>query len=895
MKRVLLTILLLTLSLSTALGWLLNSENGLRWIYRQAESTLAGALQVQQVSGNLNDGVTLQGLDFKDSNVRVTADQVLLQWNPWALLTARVDITRIDVQQLDIELQPEQDDGNSPVASAEVTPQELPPLDIPLALELRELKIDRLTLTQGDALYELEKLQLQAALDNSRINFTDLAVRVVNIAIDADQQYDFDVQLTADIDTADAYAHELHIDWKTQLPSGAMIDNSTRIKGDLSKTQLSLQSQGPLQVNLSLELRDLLDHLSWQASLEVARFDTSLLETELPLVSGSLELLATGDLSSAQVSGRLDADSSDLGKFKVSFDLRSLDQPRIAHGLQFDSIELAILDGKLAAQGQLYWSPMLSWNSTVTASDINPASLLPDWPGKLATRLQTEGHIKDGKITASAHIADLSGTLRDYPVMLRSELFWRDDTLDVESANLTSGDTQISVNGTVGKTLDLDWSLDSRNLAELYPGAQGQLEASGHLAGEPAAPTIEARFNGSSLRFDDYSVEAIDGDINVDPLNWQQLDVRFAASKLDIQGQHLQSVTVKANTQQILASIDADSVKADIELAGKLDDQGWRGKLQTASIDSTDFSSWTLKAPAAVSLTGDSISSELLCLQSEQQAEVCSSFQRRNEAWDIHLDLTRIPLQMMQQWIPPELELNGVINAAGDLKYGSDGRLLGKLEAKLPPAAVTYPLQEGKPERVDYRLGELSISLEPDQITTTARLELESGDHLEASMVLPEADILKLDIDQQSIEARLNGRMRSWVVLNSMIPQIEALSGELNLDIAVSGSFAQPLFQGSARFDDGGFLLKEPELKVEQIVVDLQSKDADHLEYSIAAVVASGKIALHGETLLDKNAGWPGTISLNGTGLDLAQLLVPWVRTGNECRAQIQSPRSTLR
>ena len=76
MKRVLLTILLLTLSLSIALGWLLNSENGLRRIYRQAESTLAGALQVQQVSGNLSDGIILQGLDFKDSSVRVTAEQV---------------------------------------------------------------------------------------------------------------------------------------------------------------------------------------------------------------------------------------------------------------------------------------------------------------------------------------------------------------------------------------------------------------------------------------------------------------------------------------------------------------------------------------------------------------------------------------------------------------------------------------------------------------------------------------------------------------------------------------------------------------------------------------------------------------------------------------------------
>jgi len=215
MKRVLLTILLLTLSLSTALGWLLHSESGLHWIYRQAESALAGALQVNQVSGNLSDGVTLQGLDFKDSNVRVTADQVLLQWDPWALLSARVDITRVAIQQLDIELQQEHDDGNSP-NTTDVPPLELPALDIPLALELRELGIDRVTLTQGEAFYKLEELQLQAAADNSRISVTDLAVRVVDVVIDADQRYDFDVHLSANIDTAADYAHELHNAWNTQ-------------------------------------------------------------------------------------------------------------------------------------------------------------------------------------------------------------------------------------------------------------------------------------------------------------------------------------------------------------------------------------------------------------------------------------------------------------------------------------------------------------------------------------------------------------------------------------------------------------------------------------------------------------------------------------------------------
>jgi len=790
MKRVLLALLLLALILSAALGWLLTSENGLRWIYGQAESALDGALKVQQVSGSLGGGVTLEGVDFRNGNVQVKAGQMLLQWNPWALLMARIEITGTTIQQLDIELQVP---GDANSAAAQAQPLELPPLSIPLALELHELSIDRLTLIQGDTPLILEQLRLQAAVRGSQVSISGLDLRLIDVAIDAGQRYDFDIHLQADIDTAADYAHEINIDWQTQLASGAIIDNSTRITGNLNATQLLQQTQGPLQLNLSLELGDLLNQLNWRASLDVTSFDTSLLAAELPLLNGRLELTANGDLSSARVSGRLDADSVDLGKLQVSFDLRSLDQARLADGLQVDAIELAIFDGKLAAQGQVYWSPMLSWNSDVTASDINPASLLPDWPGKLATSLHTEGQIKDGKITASARIAELSGMLRGYPLSLQSDLHWREDTLDIQSANLTSGDTRVNAHGKIGKTLDLDWSLDSRNLGELYPGAQGQLKASGHLSGEAASPMIAARFNGNSIRFIDYSVAAIDGDINIDPANWQQLDVRFAARQLEIQGQHLQSVEVNANQNQIRANIDADLVNTVFELAGKLDDQGWRGKLMTADIHSKDFSTWTLKAPVALSLVRDSISSEALCLESAQKAEICSAFQQRDESWDIRLDLARIPLGMAQQWIPAELQLNGVVNAGGELTYGPDGRLLGKLQAEFPAAAVTYPLQQGKPERFDYRLGELAIALEPARITVITRLELENGDYLEGELIMPQADILQLDIERQPIQAKLGSQVRNWTAIDAMIPQIESLNGELNLDVAISGKLAQPL------------------------------------------------------------------------------------------------------
>ncbi len=42
----------------------------------------------------------------------------------------------------------------------------------------------------------------------------------------------------------------------------------------------------------------------------------------------------------------------------------------------------------------------IGWESEVSASHINPVSLLPEWPGDLNAALRSTGRIKDGKLSA---------------------------------------------------------------------------------------------------------------------------------------------------------------------------------------------------------------------------------------------------------------------------------------------------------------------------------------------------------------------------------------------------------------------------------------------------------------------------------------------------------------
>ena len=961
---------MLVLCTAALFGWLLQSENGLRWIYRQAVSLVPGDLKVQQLSGSLADRIVLQGIEYNTSTISLRANQIALQWNPAALLRAEIDISSLVIQQLDIQLHPSPVEANTRSAAVR-----LPTLDLPLDLQLHEFKMDRLRLTRDEQLFRLEQVRLRTSIRGSRVDIDTLALQVVDLALDAGHRQDFDIRLHGEIDARGDYPHDLSIDWQTRLSTGLIADNSTRLKGDLKSTQLSHQSSGALEANLALQLQNPLDDLRWQATLDLASFDTTRLDASLPVVSGALQLSAEGNLVSAHVSGQLDVTASELGQLKARFDLRSLNQPRLTDGVNIESLELDIYEGQLATHGQLLWSPMLSWNGQLQASGINPAELLPEWPGKLNARIQSTGQLENGVLDVTARIEEgngrlrdylysslqgslhwredsldieslelgifegklstqgklflsptlhwegelqasginpgellpewpgklnariqstgqmengvldvgarieeASGKLRDYPFSLQGDLRWREDSLEVESATLKSANTQLSARGRAGETLDLEWSLDSDDLAELYPTASGQLTASGHLGGEPTAPIVEARFKGRSLAFDDYSAASVDGEIAVDLLNWKELEIHLAAGQLDIQGQLLQSLEINGNQRQLDASLVTTQINARLGFAGALIDDGWKGKLVKADIDTIDFADWSLQAPVTISLGKDAIAIDSMCLLSTQQSNACAQLLQNKKSWQAELELTRFPLQLLRPWTPPELELEGIIDSRASLNYGADGRLLGKLDASLPAGSASYPLQDGKTERFDYRVGELRLLLEPQQASAFARLVLENEDQLEGSLVMPRADILNFDIEQQTIEANIKVNAQNWRVLDNLLPQIENLSGRLESNIDVTGTLAQPRLQGSATLRDGSFSLRDSEQTIEQINMNLQSDGTDRVRFNIEAVAAGGSFAIQGDTLLDRNRGWASNITLSGGDLDIANLLNPWLK-----------------
>ena len=844
------------------LTWLFASESGLLWAYRQAESRLPGTLTVDNISGKLSASVRLEGIRYVDRGQTFKARQVTVSWVPWALIKAEIDVSSLQVVALEVSLPESTDESGSPEAGTTV-----PVIQLPLAMKLSNAQIDGLDINRGDATYRLEQIRVNARMGADRLEIAGLDIK----------SPDLELGLQGGLKTSRNYPHNIELSWQARLPSGEIINGAGRIAGDLDATSLTQQLQGPLPLNLNLELRDPLGQFSWQASIDSDLLDTTLLDPGFPALQGSFDLTAIGDLSTARITGHVDAESAELGPFSADFEIHSLEGERRFDGLIFDSLRVSALDGEISASGQFNWLPVLNWHADVTSSAINPAKLLPEWPGKINSILTSNGGIENGELIASANIKQLLGSLRDYPVSLQGNVHWRNSGIDITGLDFASGDTRVNARGRIGEQLDLDWSLDSSNLAELYPEAKGQLKASGRLDGRRETPTVKAIFSGKSMGLPGYEIGEVKGDIAVDLWHWQQLDVNLEAQTIKLQDYSLKSIKLIADTRRVQADIVAEQANAQFVLDGKIDDESWRGQITKADIQTPDFTNWKLKAPTTIGLSQDSLVAETICLQSLSGGEVCSSVNGRDDTWNMDLGVSKLPLQILGKWIPSGLQLDGLANAKASLVYRLPDQLLGRIEIELPEATITYPVREDRPERIDYRSGRLELLLEETGIKANTKISLNSGDQVEATISLAGAKLLRLDYETQPLKADARIRGGDLALLEAMIEAVEELNGQLDMNLTFTGTLGQPQMQGSARLKNAALSIPDLNLKLNQLNISVQSESPEKVLYRADALTTEGKLSANGSTVLSKDRGWPSEIRFEGERLDVSRLIERWL------------------
>ncbi len=330
MKRAILLILAIILTAPVALFALLATEGGSRWLLNAASRASGDGFRYESAHGDLLSELRLSKLEVRAADHRAQAGTLIVRWRPVALLSGRLHLQRISLEQVDY-VTPE---GEPDTAPADSQPMQV---SLPIAVQIDDLSVEDLIVHRDGGQKHIDRIVLQSfSVDGKLLTMSRLEVAAETLGLTAHGR----------VDPSPPHAVEGGIAWSVKLPDGANAEGAGNITGTLEAIRLEHALIQPFAVDVSgtvtpiddppgLNLNGQWKSLRWPLS-GTAEFSS---ETGTFSAKGSLRKLALS------LDASLNSDSIPARSLRIDADLK-----RPANDLEAALRWSAVLaDGKQAA------------------------------------------------------------------------------------------------------------------------------------------------------------------------------------------------------------------------------------------------------------------------------------------------------------------------------------------------------------------------------------------------------------------------------------------------------------------------------------------------------------------------------------------------------------------
>lgn len=749
--------------------WLIGTESGLNFIYQHIKSYIPGYITIGTLQGSLVGPISVTALQYKYNGSLIIVSELTMEWLPAGLITNNLDINRLYLQSLKINLPPSE-------KIKPVRPVIVPKLDFPWRIALNDVVIDDFSFNQVDNNFDVKQIKLIASSKLNQVKIKSLRLMTSNV----------ELNLNGQLNLQKNYKHKFEVSLRTKLPKNAILESRGYIEGTIKSFKILQSVRGPVQFTFKAEVHELLDKLNWQAEADII--------------------------------------------------------------------------------------------------SINPEKIWPDWPAKIKGQLTSKGYTEKGQLFAELDISKLRGQLRGSPVSLMSRLQWHNNTLELNHFDLFSGKTKFSAQGKVHSNLNLNWTLTSNNLAEVYPDIQGRLSASGLINGTTSAPNSSATFNVQNIILPEYKVSSIKGNINLDIFHWQKIKVKLAAQSLKYKEYEIKSVDINSDSKNTELKILSKSATTYIKLTSEIRPQALQVRLMKAELLSPHFTTWKLKTPAALKIFNNQFLLEPFCILSTE-GSVCLTLQKNNDIWQSHIEVSKFPLMVFNPFLPVDLKLEGVTDATADFSLSS--QLMGYAEIKLLPGFVSYPLPGGEREKLQYRNGTVDVTLNNQEIKVSSELSINNTDYFKGQLILPNVKHSILNSYKQQLQATAQLNIKNIGLLEAFAPEVQSLKGEMGFKLAVSGTFSHPKINGNVYLNNGSLFVPRLGINIQQLNLKSESNGLEALHH-VTARSGNGHINIHGKTKLNHKDSWPTSIIIKGENFEVSNIPVSYLVVSPDLQLNLQ-------
>ena len=494
-----------------------------------------------------------------------------------------------------------------------------------------------------------------------------------------------------------------------------------------------------------------------------------------------------------------------------------------------------VLEGQIAASGDVVFSPVPAWDLAVNATAINPGVQWQEHQGKISFATTTKGSITDSGPNLVADINGLSGTYRGQPIAGTGQVAFADGEMSADGMKVKVGSAVIDLNGAMGEELDLALQLDAADIAHLVPGLKGDIEVNGTLTGTQAAPQLE--FDLAARDFDSGSVRvaSLAGSGVLDLSGKRRSKIEMTGESLIVSGYQWQNVKIEGDGRpeqhQLSVSLTGDAPDVALEMKGGVKNERWAGSVDKLALLQTPIGDWKLHEPVAIDASRESLKTQVLCLTNFPAVFCADGNWQSGSGVNARVAVESFNSELFSDLMPPDIAVDAPLSGTIDFSMKPDGKPNATARFDIPTGKIQF---ESSGDVLTAILGESRINAElaDDSVVTSVDLALGEIGTIKADAVISDL------YGNQNLNGEVKSEVQDISLAGIGASQLQSIDGAFFSDLRLGGTLAAPQLTGDLNLQD--FAAEVPSLSLKFKEGNIKAVSDGNGQLNIQGNVKSG-------------------------------------------------------
>jgi translocation and assembly module TamB len=539
-----------------------------------------------------------------------------------------------------------------------------------------------------------------------------------------------------------------------------------------------------------------------------------------------------------------------------------------------------LLQGTLDIDGLLQWGlnrpvPQADWKFILLANKLDLDRQWANAPKQFSAELHTQGKLNEF-LETQVDLKHLQGQVQQYILTALTQLSIKLPLknpqlaeIKVQNLKVKSGDTQLTMQGEIAQNAALNWELNSPNLAQLVPQAHGKLSGKGSISGALTTPQLKAELQGQQLQFAENRLQNLLAKLELSLQGNQPLFLQLEVNDVQ-QGKNkvLEHAQVKGTgtvgAHQLTADVILPQERIQLALQGGLNlvEQRWQGHIQNLKLVSKLLQTWQTRQNTALSLSAKQVQLAPLCLFGEDNAQLCLQATAIPQGQtSAKLQLSQINFNRLRQFLPPETQITGILNADVSANITADQRIDSKATVKISEGFIKTKIDD-EGLQLNHQGGTVNLVISPQGLDAQLAFALDANNALGAKILLPKFNKLPLK-PNQAIQGDLQAHFNKFNLVPMFVPSVENVAGKLNANLQILGSLDNPQVKGLLQLQDANADVPQAGLQLKKLQLMLQGAGQD-LQLNASVNSGAGQLRLQGKFNLPSVDKLNGSLSLQG-------------------------------